>query len=197
VAETLAHSHAGEPAANRRISYGLIAEFDDAHHIIGAAATAREAGYRRMDAYTPFPVEGLSEALGHKDIHVPLIMLAGGILGALAGFGLIYYTMVLDYPLNIGGRPLELHHTWATFIPITFELTVLTSAMLGIVGMFALNGLPQPYHPVFDAPNFDRASSDRFFLCIEAQDPRFDIVETRSFLESLGASNVSEIELRK
>jgi len=127
-------------------------------------------------------------------VDIPWIMLVGGILGAVGGFSLIYYCQVIAYPLNIGGRPL---FGWPSAIPITFECTVLASALSGILGMFILNGLPQPYHPVFDAPNFDRATSDRFFLCIEATDPNFDLGETRQFMETLGALQVSEVELRK
>jgi hypothetical protein len=186
-----------EPGAvhvDRGLVYGVIAEFDDAPALIEAAGRARAEGYRSVEAYTPFPVEGLSEALGHRDHFVPFIMLGGGFLGALSGFSLLAWTTVIDYPLNIGGRPL---FGWPSWIPITFEMTVLLAAISGIVGMFALNGLPMPYHPVFDARNFDRATSDRFFLCVEATDPKFNRVETREFLESLGALHVSEVELRK
>src|SRR3954468_16947795 len=174
--------------------YGVIAEFDNPEAVIASAAKARAAGYRRMDAYSPFPVEGLDDALGFRDTLVPLIMLVGGICGALFGFGLLYYCMVVSYPLNVGGQP---RFGWPTYVPITFECTVLLSALSGAFGMFMLNGLPQPYHPVFDAPHFDRATSDRFFLCVEATDPSFDLDETRLFMETLGSLNVSEVELRK
>ncbi len=174
--------------------YGLMAEFEHAEPLVEAARQAREQGYERVEAYTPFPVEGLSDALGHRDKWVPLIMLAGGVLGCAAGFGLIYWCTVSAYPLNVGGRPL---FGWPYFVPITFEVTVLVSALSGVVGMLLLNGLPMPYHPVFDAPDFARASSDRFFLCIEASDPRFDRKGTREYLESLGALSVSEVELKK
>ena len=174
--------------------YGIMAEFDRAEDIVAASQRAHEAGYRRMDAYTPFPVEGLSESLGFRDHLVPLIMLIGGLLGCVGGFFLIYYCVVLAYPLNIGGRPL---FRWPYWIPVTFECTVLFSALSGVIGMFILNGLPMPYHPVFDHPDFHRATSDRFFLCIEARDPRFDRRETREFMETLGALEVSEVELRK
>jgi hypothetical protein len=139
-------------------------------------------------------VEGLDEAIGFRDTHVPHIMLVAGILGGLTGFFGIYFLLVHEYPMNIGGRP---EFAWPMYLPITFELTVLFAALCGIGGMIALNGLPQPYHPVFEAPNFERASSDRFFLCIEAKDPAFDREKTRAFMEGLGALNVSEIELRK
>jgi hypothetical protein len=139
-------------------------------------------------------VEGLSEALGQKDMLVPWIMLAGGIGGCVGGFLLLTFCTTWDYPLNIGGRQL---FAWPSFIPITFELTVLLAALSGIGGMFFLNGLPQPYHPVFDAPNFDRATSDRFFLAIDASDPKFDREGARRFMEGLGGLQVSEVELRK
>ena len=177
-----------------RVLYGLVAEFEDAHEVVEAARRTRDAGYRKIDAYTPFPVEELSEALGHRDIYVPMIMLAAGILGGIGGFAGLTYLTVQEYPLNIGGRPL---FAWPSFVPITFELIVLLSALSGIVGMFWLNGLPQPYHPVFDTPNFEHATSSRFFLSIEADDPKFDREETLRFMESLGAANVSAVEQRK
>jgi len=177
-----------------RFLYGISAEFTEAEHVVTAARRAYEAGHRRMDAYTPFPIEGLSEALGHHDHHVPWIMLVGGIAGCVGGFAFLSWAMGIDYPLNIGGRPL---FSWPSWIPITFELTVLLSALSGIVGMFWLNGLPQPYHPMFDAPEFEKATSSRFFLCIEAEDPRFDREKTRQFMETLGAERVAEVELKK
>ena len=195
MAESTAHTPAtGELHFEAERLYGIIAEFEDAPHVLEAARRTYEAGYRRIDAYTPFPVEGLSDALGQRDFYVPWIMLAGGILGGAAGFGLLYFTTVIDYRLNIGGRPL---FAWPSFIPITFEMVVLTSALAGIVGMFAISGLPMPYHPVFSAPNFDLATSSRFFLCIEAEDPHFDRVKTYEFMQGLGAAQVSEVELRK
>lgn len=179
--------------AGQRV-YGLVAEFERAEQVLAAAQKVHDAGYRRIDAYSPLPVEGLSEALGFHDFHVPRLMLAGGFLGCLAGASLLFYCMSIAYPLNVGGQPLN---SWPTYIPISFECTVLFSALSGVFGMIMLNGLPQPYHPIFDAANFDRASSDRFFLCIEAEDPRFDLAETRRFLESLTPAVVSEVELRK
>lgn len=181
-------------AEAERFLYGLIAEYTEASEILGAARRAYREGYRQMDAYTPFPVEGLPESLGFRDHLVPWIMFIGGALGCALGFGFLYWTTVIDYPLNVGGRPL---YSWPMWIPITFECTVLLSAFAGVVGMLILNGLPQPYHPVFDAPNFEEATSSRFFLCIEARDPRFDPEETRRFLEATGAARVSEVELRK
>lgn len=194
MASSVTHADTLNASADQRLIYGLIAEFEDAHEIVHAANEVYEEGYRKMDAYTPLPVEGLPESLGFKDMYVPYMMLVAGIGGGLLGFFGITFLLMVEYPLNIGGRP---HFSWPMFLPITFELTVLLAALTGIFGMFAINGLPQPYHPVFDAPNFDRASSDLFFLCIEAKDPQFDLVETRRFLEGLGATRVSEVELRK
>ena len=177
-----------------RFLYGIIAEFEHAEDVVKAAQRAHDAGFRKMDAYTPFPVEGLSEALGFRDVWVPILMLLGGAAGCIGGYCFIAWATVVAYPLNIGGRPL---YGWPSFIPVTFELTVLLSALSGILGMFILNGLPMPYHPVFDAPEFERASSDRFYLCIESQDPRFDHVETRRFMDTLGAITVADVELKK
>lgn len=167
--------------------YGLIAEFQAADQVVSAARAAREAGYRRVDAYTPIPVPGLAEALGFRDRWIPALMFAGGLLGTLGGFAFLYWAMAIDYPVNIGGRPL---FAWASSVPIAFEVAVLLSALAGTIGMLVLNGLPMPYHPLFDAPGFSRATSDRFFLCIEARDARFDRRETRRFLESLGPERV-------
>lgn len=179
---------AGAPL-NRRL-YGLIAEFDDAHDLVAAAAKARDAGYKKMDAYAPFPVEGLSAALGIKDFSIPLMMLVAGIAGCIGGFAFLTWATMADYPLNIGGRPLW---GWPSFIPITFEMTVLCSALTGVFGMIIINGLPMPYHPVFNAPNFAKASSDRFFLCIEESDPAFSAAGTRQFMDDLRALNVAEV----
>jgi hypothetical protein len=195
VAETvIQHGKAAEVGEDERFLYGIIAEFEHAEDVVVAARRAYEAGYRRMDAYTPFPVEGLSEALGFRDHHVPLIMLAAGIIGCAGGFAFLHYCTTISYPLNIGGRP---PLSWPYFIPITFECTVLLAALAGVFGMFLINGLPQPYHPVFDAQDFELATSSRFFLCIEHTDPQFDRAATRGFMESLGATKVSEVELRK
>jgi hypothetical protein len=179
---------------SERFLYGVIAEFEHAHEVVKAARQTYEAGYRRIDAYTPLPVDGLSEALGFRDHHVPWIMFIGGVFGCIGGFSFLSWALKWDYPLNIGGRPI---FTWPMYIPITFEATVLVAALSGVVSMFWLNGLPKPYHPVFDAPNFDLASSSRFFLCIEADDPHFDRVKTREFMQTLGAALVSEVELKK
>ncbi len=171
--------------------FGLIAEFKDPDDLLAATRQAHEAGYRKMDAFTPFPVHGLAELLGVRGTRLPYITLIGGILGGLSGYALQYWTMVIDYPLNVGGRPL---HSWPAFIPVTFEGTVLLAAVGAVLGMLALNGLPQPYHPVFSVPGFELASRDRFFLSIEAEDPHFDPDSTHQFLAGLGAERVSEIE---
>jgi hypothetical protein len=175
----------------RPSTYGLMAEFNDPNNLVTAARRTREEGYRRMDAYTPFPVEGLAEALGFQRTRVPLLVLIGGIVGCVGGYIMQYYIAVIDYPINVGGRPL---HSWPSFIVITFELTVLAAALAAVLGMLALNGLPTPYHPVFNVPRFALASRDRFFLVIEATDPRFHLEDTRHFLKSLGSREISDVE---
>jgi hypothetical protein len=168
--------------------YGLMAEFDDPEHLVAAVNKAYEKGYRRMDAYTPFPIHGLQEALRLKNSFVPPLTLFGGIAGAIAGFGLQHFVHVIEYPMNIGGRP---NLSWPSFIPITFEVAILTAAMFTIVGMLMLNGLPRPHHPVFNAPGFENASRDKFFLCIEADDDLFDEDETETFLQGCEPQSVS------
>ena len=172
-------------------TYGLLAEFEAPEELVAAAERAYADGYRRLDAYTPFPVHGLAEAIGFHTNRLPLLVLIGGIVGAGAGFLSQYWAAVIDYPINVGGRPLN---SWPAFIPITFEVTILVAALTAVLGMLALNGLPQPYHPVFNAPRFALATRDRFFLCIEAADPRFDAEATRKFLENLGAKEVTDVE---
>ena len=162
--------------------YGLLAEFEQPEHLIDAVRAARVAGYRKMDAYTPFPVHGLSDHLGFHKTRLPLIVLTGAIIGAITGFAMQYYLSVIDYPLNIGGRPLN---SWPAFIVITFEMTILFGGLSAVLGMLALNGLPQPYHPLFNAPNFELASRSHFFLCVEAADAKFDVEETARFLHAL------------
>jgi len=172
--------------------HGLMAEFPAPTEIVVAAREAHAAGYRKMDAYTPFPIEELAEALGyHSRGRLPKLVLAGGLLGCVGGFLLQYWCAVVAYPVNVGGRPLN---SWPSFIPITFELTVLCAALTAVLGMLALNGLPMPYHPAFNVPEFALASRDRFFLCIESLDPRFDPAGTRRFLEGLAPTKVYEVE---
>ena len=170
--------------------YGLMAEFDSPDDLLVAAKRTRAEGYRRMDAYSPFPVEGLAEAIEVRHTRLPLLVLIAGLVGAFVGFASQYWVTVIDYPLNVGGRPLN---SWPAYIPITFEVTILFAALTAVVGMIALNRLPMPYHPVFNVPAFARASRDGFFLCIEAADPRFDREGTRRFLEGLQAREVSEV----
>jgi hypothetical protein len=171
--------------------YGLLAEFSSAQTLVDAAAKAREEGFKRLDAYSPFPVEGLTEAIGHRITRLPLVVLTGGILGGLAGFVLQYYTSVHYYPLNIGGRPLN---SWPMFIPVMFECTILGAALSAVFGMLGLNGLPMPYHPLFAVPRFAGASRDKFFLCIRSVDPKFNLAGTRAFLEGLpGVVAVEEV----
>jgi hypothetical protein len=171
--------------------YGLLAEFADADALVTATRQAYAKGYRRMDAYSPFPIEELSEALGFRKTRLPLIVLIGGILGCATGFGMQYYSAVISYPLNVGGRPFN---SWPSFIPVTFEMTILGAALFAVLGMLALNGLPMPYHPVFNVPKFALATRDRFFLCIEATDVAFDRVETANFLRALLARDVTEVQ---
>jgi hypothetical protein len=163
--------------------WGLLARFETEDAVLGAAEKVHAQGYRRTDAYSPYPVHGLAEAIGFKKTLVPLITLCGGVAGALMGFGMQYWISAIDYPLNIGGRPFN---SWPQFIPVTFEMTILFAALSAVLGMLALNGLPRPHHPVFNAPIFKLASRDRFFIAIKGDDPLFDRVQTRQFLESLG-----------
>jgi hypothetical protein len=170
--------------------YGLMAEFDDPHSLVAATHRAHAEGYRCMDAYSPYPIEELHEALGSHHTRLPLIVLIGGLTGCIGGYGLQYWSSVIAYPLNIGGKPF---HSWPAFIPVTFECTILIAALSCVLGMLALNGLPQPYHPVFNVPRFALASRNRFFLCIEAKDPKFDVEGTRHFLETLEPREVSTV----
>ena len=176
--------------ADQPVIYGLLAEFGQAEEVVAAANRTREAGYLRAEAYVPFPVHGLPEALGQHHTKVPAIVFGCGVLGACLGFGMCYYANVISYPWNIGGRP---PNSWPAWIPITFELMVLCASFGAVLGMLGLNGLPQPYHPVFNAPNFSLASKNRFFLCVEAKDPKFDPEQTRRFLEELKPISVVEV----
>jgi len=172
--------------------YGVVGEFETPRKLIQAANKARVAGYKNMDAYTPFPIEGLSEALGLKRSLVPLVTLTGGLLGGLSAFGFQYWVSVISYPENIGGRSLN---SWPAFIPVTFELTVLGASLFAVFGMLAMNKLPQPHHPLFNVDRFQKhASVDRFFLCLQADDPKFSVAEASKFLKQIDAQNVSEVE---
>jgi hypothetical protein len=171
--------------------YGLLAEFPSADALVAAARRVREAGYRKVDAFTPYPIEAVSEALALPRSKVPLIVLIGGLLGGLGGYMLQYWSQLLVYPMNIGGRPV---HSWPAFIVPTFECTILGAALSAVIGMIAINGLPQPYHPVFNVPRFALASRDRYFLVIESGDPKFHREGTARLLSDLNASEVSEVE---
>jgi len=171
--------------------YGLMAEFATPEALLAAAEAARDAGFEQMDAYTPMPVEGLAEAVGFRKTTVQKIVLAAGFLGACGGFTLCWWMTVVAYPHIVAGRPLN---SWPAYVAITFESMVLVACITAVVSMLALNGLPQPYHPVFNVAEFERASRDRFFLCIEASDPQFDVDGTRDFLEGLRPMGVMEVE---
>jgi hypothetical protein len=170
--------------------YGLIAEFDEPAEVLAAARQAFATGYRRLDAYTPFHVDGLAEALGMRNTGVPTITLLCGITGGLTGYGMQWFTATIHYPLNVGGRPL---HSWPAFVPITFELTILFAALGTVIGMLLLNGLPRPHHPVFETPFFEQRNQSRFYLCIEASDPMFDRERVREFLQKQKPANVWEV----
>lgn len=180
---------AEQPMITTRL-WGLLAEFEQPEPLLDAIRRARAEGYRQINAYTPFPVEGLTEALGIRPSRLPFFVLAGGLAGGLGGYLMQWYSAALDYPLNVGGRPL---HSWPSFIPITFELTILLSALAAVVAMIVMNRLPQPYHPLFNSEVFRRATSDRFFLSISADDDLFNLDQTRALLESLGALSVTEV----
>ena len=171
--------------------YGLMAEFESPEAMLDAARKTHAEGYRRMNAYSPFPIEGMAEAIGFRERKLPWIVFAGGLIGCLSGFAMQYYAAVIAYPMNIGGRPLN---SWPSFIPVTFEMTILLAVFSAVLGMLALNGLPQPYHPVFNVPRFALASRNRFFFAIEADDPKFDRAATRKFLEEVSGHEVYEIE---
>jgi hypothetical protein len=170
--------------------FGIVAEFRDADELVEASRQAHAAGYREVEAYSPLPVEGLAEAIGFHRSRMPLVVLIGGIVGFAGGWALQYYAAAIAYPLNIGGRPLN---SWPSFIPVVFEMTVLFAALSAVLGMLAMNGLPRPHHPLFAIPQFDRATQDRFFLCILARDPAFHPQTTRQFLERLRPVEIIDV----
>jgi hypothetical protein len=171
--------------------YGLMAEFADPEELLAAARRTYDEGYRQIDAFTPFPIEGLAEAIGFHRTWLPAIVLIGGLVGCFGGFFLQWWPNVIGYPLNIGGKP---DNSWPAFIPITFELTILCAALAATFGMLALNGLPTPYHPVFNVAEFALATRNRFFLCIKAKDQRFELAKTKQFLSGLHVRGMFEIE---
>ena len=172
-------------------TYGLLAEFDSPAQLVAAAKRTHEAGYRRIDTFSPYPIEEAWEAIGHHDKRLSKIVLGGGITGMLAGIGLQEWVHNIAYPLNIGGKPLN---SWPQFVPVTFELTILFAALSAVLGMIILNGLPEPYHPVFNVARFEHASRDKFFLLVESADPKFDRAKTLDFLKTLDASEINEVE---
>jgi hypothetical protein len=178
-------------APTHKPPFALMAEFQTSQELIQAIRASHEAGYTKLEAYTPYPIEEVWEELGHHRSWLPLIVLIGGIFGCLGGFFLQYWASVINYPLNVGGRPLN---SWIAFIPVTFETTVLFAAGAAVLGMFALNKLPMPHHPVFGVERFARASQDRYFLAIAAWDPHFDRVETEQFLQTLTSQEVALVQ---
>lgn len=170
--------------------YGLMAEFDTPQDLVAAARRTHAEGYQKIDAYTPFPVEGLAEEIGFTKNGVPLVVLIGGLLGGLSGYFMQYWIHAISYPINVGGRP---YNSWPAFIVVTFEMTILFAGLAAVFGMLALNGLPMPYHPVFNVPRFAFASKDRFFLIIFSSDPKYGAETTRHFLESLGPRSIAEV----
>ena len=170
--------------------YGVMAAFDQPEPLLEAARHAHEAGYRHMDAYVPMPVEGLAEAIGFRSNTVSRLVFTGGLIGAAGGFGLMWWISVIAYPHNVAGRPLN---SWPAYIPITFECMVLVACFTAVIGMLALNGLPQPHHPVFNVHRFSHASADRFFLCIESRDPKFHLADTARILQEVHAHHVTEV----
>jgi hypothetical protein len=171
-------------------TYGIMAEFDSPTSLVEAAHRTHEAGYNKLDAYSPFPVEGLAEAIGFHKNSVPLVVLIGALLGGLSGYALQYWISAITYPINVGGKP---YHSWPAFVVVTFEMTILFGGIAAVLGMLALNGLPMPYHPVFNVPRFAFATKDRFFLIVFSSDPKYSPTETRRFLESLAPRSISEV----
>ncbi len=171
--------------------YGLLAEFDSSTELVVAAEKTRDAGFTETDAYSPFPIHEMDEALGIKRSILPYLVFGGGILGLLLGMGLQYYTHVIEYPLIVGGRP---HFSLPAFVPPAYELTILLASFAAVFGMLLLNGLPKPYHPVFNVPRFSLASREKFFLLIKSEDPKFDYEETKDFIESLSPQEVFDVD---
>ena len=172
-------------------TWGVLGEFETPDALLHAVRRAREVGYRRMDAYTPFPIHDLSDAMGFRPTKLPLVVLAGAVIGGVSALAMMWYSATIHYPINVAGKPFA---SWPMFIPITFELTVLFAALFAVFGMLGMNGLPMPYHPIFNAHRFAFASRDRFFLCIESRDPRFQEDDVRTFLTGLGAKDVEAVE---
>lgn len=171
--------------------YGLLAEFDKPDELVNAARATYDAGFRKIDAFTPYPLEEAAEVIGFHKNNVALVVLIGGLVGLIAGYGLEYWASAIAYPLNVGGRP---YHSAPQFVPVAFETTVLGAALAAVLGMLGMNGLPQPYHPVFNAPAFSQASRDKFFLLIESDDPKFNEAETRQFLQQFNPLGISDVE---
>jgi hypothetical protein len=172
-------------------TWGVLGEFEAPEELLHAARRAREAGYRCLDAYTPFPIHGLSDAMGFRPTRLPLVVLAGGLIGGATALATMWFSAAIHYPINVAGKPFA---SWPMFIPITFEATVLCAALSAVFGMLGMNGLPMPYHPIFNASRFAFASRDRFFLCIESRDPKFREEDVRTFLSGLGAKEVEAVE---
>lgn len=179
--------HVNEPTLT---TYGVMAEFDSAQGVVDAARRIMAEGFTRVEAYTPVPIEELNDIIHRRRTILPRLVLAGGLSGMAAGFGLQYWASAIEYPLNVGGRP---YASWPAFIVPSYELTILFAALTAFIGMIALNGLPQPNHPVFNAPRFSLASSDKFFLVIEAVDPKYDAQGTMKFLQDIGAKGVYDV----
>jgi hypothetical protein len=171
-------------------SYGLMAEFESAQELVAAAHKTHAEGYRKVDAYSPFPIEGLAEAIGFHKNRVSLVVLIGGLIGLVSAYALQYWVAVITYPTNVAGKP---YHSWPSFIIVTFELTILFGGLSAMIGMLALNGLPMPYHPVFNVPEFAKASDNKFFLVVFSSDPNYDAAATRSFLASLAPRMIAEV----
>jgi hypothetical protein len=170
--------------------YGLLAEFERPEDLVEATRQAYQRGYRMMDAYSPFPVEGLAEALGFHRNGIARVVFIGGLVGGIGGFFMQWFSAVVHFPLDIGGRPLN---SWPAFTPITFELTILGAALAAVLGMLGLNGLPRPHHPIFNVPSFALASRNRFFLCLQARDPLFELEGARRFLEDRKPKAISVV----